>query len=378
MNKTIQNIIDKANEAYSNGDVYVLSTTELSFVNNILDLDIKETTLVDSVYDIIYSKAKEKWSNDPYFNQLQSTNSGFGVSIKHDEPMGSMEELKTGDWDKWKGNHKRWLQSDKLDGCSLILTYKDGKLFTAATRGRGVEGKCILRHVPSITNIPQTISVKNYLVVRGELVCPKNEIAQMLKEVAEAEGKEQKNGRNTIAGALNRKETNINVFNHAHFVAYWDSVNRGLNIKHLSELGFEIPYCVEITETVSEEDLIETVKDRLENSKYEIDGIILTQLDDPEEGFVSGTINPKASRKFKMGIYNNCAESVILGVEWNITKDYKLKPVILIKPIELCGATITRVTGNNANFLDKNNCHIGQKVLVARAGLVIPKILKFF
>lgn len=372
MNKTIQNIIDKANEAYSNGDVYVLSTTELSFVNNILDLDIKETTLVDSVYDIIYSKAKEKWSNDPYFNQLQSTNSGFGVSIKHDEPMGSMEELKTDDWDKWKGNHKRWLQSDKLDGCSIILTYKDGKLFTAATRGRGIEGKCILRHVSFITNIPQTISVKDYLVVRGELVCPKDEIAQMLKEVAEAEGKEQKNGRNTIAGALNRKETNVNVFNHAHFVAYWDSVNRGLNIKHLSELGFEIPYCVEITETVSEEDLIETVKTRLENSKYEIDGVILTQLDNPEEGFVSGTINPKASRKFKMGIYNNCAESTVVNITWQISKDGKLTPVLNIEPIELCGSTITNVTGHNySNLIDKQ-CGIGSKVKIKRAGLVIP------
>ena len=96
MNKNIKNIIEKANSAYSNGDVYILNENELFIINSILDLNISETTLVDSIYDIIYSKAKEKWPNDSYFNQLQSINSGFGVSIKHDEPMGSMEELKTG------------------------------------------------------------------------------------------------------------------------------------------------------------------------------------------------------------------------------------------------------------------------------------------
>lgn len=372
VNKDIKDIIEKANDTYSNGDVYILSTEELSTINSVLDLNIAETALVDSVYDIIYSKAKEKWPTDPYFNQLQSTNSGFGVSIKHDEPMGSMEELKTGDWDRWKGNHKKWLQSDKLDGCSIILTYDNGKLIKAATRGRGVEGKCILRHVSLISNIPQTISFNDYIVVRGELLCPKAEIADMLKKVFEIEGKEQKNGRNTIAGALNRKETNEAVFKHAHFVSYWDSFNRGLNFDKLKEFGFETPYATEITEKTTEEDLIKKVEDRLVNSKYELDGIILTQMDNPEEGFVSGTINPKASRKFKIGIYNNSAESTVTGITWQISKSGKLTPVLQIKPIELCGSTITNVTGHNyKNIVDKQ-CGIGSKVKIKRAGLVIP------
>lgn len=372
MNKEIKSILEKANLSYSEGDFYTLNEKELSVINNTLNINISTLELTDEIYDIIYNSAKKQWPEDQFFNELQAENTGFGKDVIHTEPMGSMEELKTGDWEKWKGNHKKWLQSDKLDGCSLILTYKDGKLFTAATRGRGIKGKCIMRHVPSITNIPQTISIKDYLVVRGELVCPKDEIVLMLKEVADAEGKEQKNGRNTIAGALNRKETNVNVFKHAHFVAYWDSVNRGLNIQHLSELGFEIPYCVEITEMTSEEDLIETVKTRLEKSKYEIDGVILTQLDNPEEGFVSGTINPKASRKFKMGIYNNCAESTVVNITWQPSKSGKLTPVLNIEPIELCGSTITNVTGHNyLNLIDKQ-CGIGSRVKIKRAGLVIP------
>lgn len=374
MNKNIKNIIEKANSAYSNGDVYILNENELFIINSILDLNISETTLVDSIYDIIYSKAKEKWPNDSYFNQLQSINSGFGVSIKHDEPMGSMEELKTGDWNRWKSNHKKWLQSDKLDGCSIILTYNNGKLIKAATRGRGIEGKCILRHIPSIKNIPQTISFNDYIVIRGELLCPKAEIADMLKEVFEIEGKEQKNGRNTIAGALNRKETNETVFKHAHFVSYWDSFNHGLNFNKLKELGFETPYAIEITEKTTEEDLIKKVEDRLNNSEYELDGIILTQIDNPEEGFVSGTINPKASRKFKIGIYNNSAESTVLDITWQISKNCKLTPVLNIEPIELCGSTISNVTGHNYQNLVDKQCGIGSKVKIKRAGLVIPHL----
>ena len=378
MNYKIKNIIKAANLAYSEGGVYVLCQEDLTDINKLLGLELTENHLVDSVYDIIYAEAKKKWPNDRFFKELQAENSGYGKEIIHAEPMGSMDELKAGDWDKWKVGHHRFLLSEKLDGCSIILTYRAGKLYSAATRGRGIKGKDIMRHIPFISNIPQEISYADELVVRGELLCPKDEIPEMLKEVAETEGKEQKNGRNTIAGALNRKESNEAVFKRAHFVAYWNSKTKGQDLDYLDKLGFETPWDFEIYDTTTEEELIEQVKEFLSTSKYEIDGIILTQLDNPEEGFVSGTINPKCSRKFKIGIYDNIAESEILGVEWNISKDYKLKPVVLIKPVELCGVTIKRVTGNNANFLDQNNCHVGQKVLIARSGLVIPKILKFF
>ena len=373
MNKEIKDILEKANETYSNGEVYILTDQELEQVNTILHLNLTEKELVDSVYDIIYSTAKKLYSKDSYFNQLQSTNTGYGKEIIHTEPMGSMEELKEGDWAKWKGNHKKFLQSDKLDGCSIILTYQKGILYSAATRGRGIKGKCIMRHIPSITNIPQKITnQEESLVVRGELLVPKAELPIMLKEVSELEGKEQKNGRNTIAGALNRKETNEVVFKHAHFVAYWDSINKGQGIEKLKGLGFEIPYITEIDNNTTEEDLIKKVEDRIANSKYELDGIILTQLDNPEEGLETGTINPKASRKFKIGIYNNSAESTVLNITWQISKNCKLTPVLNIEPIELCGSTISNVTGHNYQNLVDKQCGIGSRVKIKRAGLVIP------
>lgn len=372
MNYKIKNIIKAANLAYSEGGVYVLTQEDLAQVNKILNLELTETHLVDSVYDIIYMEAKKQWPDDKFFKELQAENSGYGKEIIHSEPMGSMEELKTGDWDKWKVGHHLFLLSEKLDGCSIILTYKEGKLFSAATRGRGIKGKDIMRHIPFISNIPQTITNTDELVVRGELLCPKDEIPEMLKEVAEIEGKEQKNGRNTIAGALNRKESNEAVFKHAHFVSYWSSKGKGQDLDYLDELGFETPWDFEIDDTTTEEELIEQVKEFLFISKYEIDGIILTQLDNPEEGFVSGTINPKCSRKFKIGIYDNKAESVVNNITWQPSKSGKLTPVLNIEPIELCGSTISNVTGHNYQNLVDKQCGIGSKVIIKRAGLVIP------
>ncbi|MBO4622299.1 MAG: hypothetical protein J5691_00205 [Bacilli bacterium] len=373
MNYKIKNIIKSANLAYSEGGVYVLCQEDLAEVNKILGLELTENRLVDSVYDIIYAEAKKKWPDDKFFKELQAENSGYGKEIIHSEPMGSMEELKTGDWDKWKVGHHLFLLSEKLDGCSIILTYQEGKLFSAATRGRGIKGKDIMRHIPFISNIPQTITNMDTLVVRGELLCPKDEIPDMLKEVAEIEGKEQKNGRNTIAGALNRKKSNQAVFKHAHFVAYWSSKGKGLDIDdYLDELGFETPWNFEIDDTTTEEELIEQVKEFLFISKYEIDGIILTQVDNPEEGFVSGTINPKCSRKFKIGIYDNIAESVVNNITWQASKDGKLTPVLNIEPIELCGSTISNVTGHNYQNLVDKQCGIGSRVKIKRAGLVIP------
>lgn len=372
MNYKIKNIIKAANLAYSEGRVYVLCQEDLADVNRILGLELTEDHLVDSIYDIIYAEAKKKWPNDKFFKELQAENSGYGKEIIHSEPMGSMDELKEGDWDKWKVGHHKFLLSEKLDGCSIILTYKEGKLYSAATRGRGVKGKDIMRHIPFISNIPQIITDIDTLVVRGELLCPKDEISKMLKEVAETEGKEQKNGRNTIAGALNRKESNEAVFKHAHFVSYWSSKGKGQDLDYLDELGFETPWDFEIDDTTTEEELIEQVKEFLFISKYEIDGIILTQLDNAEEGFISGTINPKCSRKFKIGIYDNIAESIVNNITWQPSKDGKLTPVLNIEPIELCGSTISNVTGHNyQNLLDKQ-CGIGSKVKIKRAGLVIP------
>lgn len=381
----IKNILEKCNLAYSNGEIYVLSEEEHAFINSDLNLDLPQNDVTDEIYDLIYYSAKNKYKNDSFFNNLTSINTGYGEEIEHKIPMGSMEELKTGDWDKWKIGHNKYVLSDKLDGCSIILTYKDGKLYNAATRGRGLKGKDIMRHVNIITNIPKEIDYSEELIVRGELIFKKDDIDLIINQIKESTGKVYKNGRNTIAGLLNSKDVSYELAN-VHFVTYWTSKYFGNSFELLSKLNFEIPYIHELyvksedTEgniiTLTEDFLINCVKTRLNESEYELDGIILTQLDNAEQGFETGTINPKASRKFKIGIYDNIAESIVTNIKWQVSKFGKFTPVIEIEPKEVSGCTVTNITAHNYKNLIEKQCGIGSKVKFCRAGLVIPYLMQ--
>lgn len=372
MEQEILNILKNCKTSYSLGEVYTLSEHEKRVLNDELNIGLLDDTVDDYTFDLIYSEAKKLWPEDSFFNELTSENVGYGVDVKHAEPMGSMDELKAGDWDKWKIGHNKFILTDKLDGCSVVLTYDKGEIVQAATRGRGLVGKCILRHLYMIKNIPLKIPYQENIVIRGELLCPKNEIQQMLDDTEKVTGKRQKNGRNTIAGALNKKETQFAIFSHSKFVAYWDSIDRGQNIEKLKEYGFDIPYLQHISGNTTEEELVAIIKKRLIESEFEIDGIILTQEDNPEQGYIGSSLNPKASRKLKLGIYDNVATSVVTNINWQVSKHGALKPVLEIEPTEVCGCTVTHITGHNYENIMKTCCGIGSKIKFCRAGLVIP------
>ena len=376
MNEQIKEILEKCNEAYSKGEVYFLKDNEYPIIEKEFNITIPYLDVDDSLYDILYYCAKEKWPNDLFFNKLTSENTGYGQDIIHEIPMGSMEELKEGDLEKWTKGHDQFLISDKLDGCSLILTYENGELTIAATRGHGTKGKDIMRHVQNV-GFPKKINYKDKIIIRGELLFPKIKIPTILNLLEQVSGKKQKNGRNTIAGALNSKETKPYIFEQTEFVAYWTSKDQGTlkAFEFLKNEGFLVPfYQVMSADTLTDDNMIDLVKTRLKFSDYELDGIILTQLDNIEDGFVGGTINPKCSRKFKLGIHDNIAESTVTNINWQISRWGVFTPVLEIEPVEVAGAKITNITAHNYENVIKSKCGIGAKIKFKRAGLVIPKL----
>lgn len=389
MKDTIIKILEKCNEEYSNGNVYILKEDEYKVIEETFNYEQKSLWMDDFWYDLLYASAKEKWPDDKFFSKLTSNNTGYGQEIIHKIPMGSMDELKEGDWEKWSKGRNTFMLSDKLDGCSIILTYEDGKLKTAATRGKGLKGKDIKRHADLISTIKQEIPYKEKVIVRGELLFKKSMIDWVIGEVNLKTGKTYKNGRNMIAGLLNSKEPSFDLAN-ANFVTYWTSLYFGNSFDFLKEQGFETAYNHivyrdweeidstgnTIKKTLTDEELIKIVKTRIKTSDYELDGVILTQLDNIEEGFETGTINPKASRKFKLGIYDNVAESVITNINWQISKFGTFTPVLEIEPVEISGCTVTNVTGHNYENVIKLKAGVGAKVKICRAGLVIPHLLK--
>ena len=375
MNQTIKQVLEKCNEAYSKGEVYIIKDFEIEPIEKEFNIKLPTLFVDDSLYDVLYSYAKDKWPEDSFFKKLTSNNSGYGIDIVHEMPMGSMEELKTGDWDKWNKGHKEYWVSSKLDGCSVILTYENGQLKIAATRGHGTVGKDCMRHVKYITNIPHTIPYKEKVIIRGELICPKAYIPVMIAEVEKKTGQKLKNGRNTIAGALNKKESTVDIFKYTHFVAYWDSLHYAQNLNWIKSQGFEIPILETVKSTITEDELVQKIQDHIKSSIYELDGIIITQKDNVENGLETGTLNPKCSRKLKIGINITEKETKLLNVEWNVSKNGRLTPTVIFEPIELDGSVIQRATGVNKQFMENLGIYPGCTLVIRKAGAVIPQIV---
>lgn len=382
-NVVIYFLIKCSENYYNKGINYISNAEEQKEIESDLDVKIFEnnsTEITDEIYDRIYDLAKNKYAWHPFFGMVgANVSEEYGREIEFETPMGSMTELKEGDWDKW-AKKDYYVVSSKLDGLSVKLFYKNGVLVQASSRGDGYKGKDITRHILHITNIPKSISYKEDCEIRGELICPKKDIQSMINDLKSETGKEYKNGRNTIAGFLNSKKTLLSVAKYAHFVAFDNDLDVKTELERfdkLKDLGFETPaYALRFYP--NEEDLIRMVVNVKNNDPYECDGIILTLNipDDEHKGFETGSINPKKSRKFKIGATNNSAETIVKNIIWNVSKSGKLIPTVEIEPINVVGVTIKYVTGHNYKNIVENGIGIGSRIVVKRSGDVIPYIDK--
>ena len=376
-------ILQKCSETYYlMGEYYKLNESECQTLEEELGekiFEIYDTEVTDAVYDMLYEKAFNKWPDNPFFKLIGSKEVTDGTKVKFDRPMGSMDELKEGDWIKW-AKKDYYVVSSKLDGLSVKLFYENGVLVQAASRGDGFEGSDITRHILQISNIPHKIHIKDKVEIRGELICPKKDIQSMIDDLKDETGKEYKNGRNTIAGFLNSKKTLQSVAKYAHFVAFDNDLDVKTELERfdkLKDLGFETPTYA-LRHYPNEEDLIRMVVNVKNNDPYECDGIILTLNipDNEHKGFETGSINPKKSRKFKIGATNNSAETIVKNIIWNVSKSGKLVPTVEIEPINVVGVTIKYATGHNYKNIVENGIGIGSRIVVKRSGDVIPYIDK--
>lgn len=375
----ILDILRKCSDAYSVGDVYTL-TQEDSDILKGEDFQAEPgVEVTDALYDQMYFYFKDKYPDDEFFNEVGAPERGGKVPLEF--TMGSMNELKSGDWDKWKQNDSEYVITSKLDGISCGLTFENGKLKCAQSRGNGIEGADITRHY-------NKFKVKGYIPsgkVRGEIIIPKADIQNFIDEVEKETGKRYKNARNAVAGQMNSKVATKAFYKYANFVTYKlidypeevKTFKESLDI--LQAAGFLVvnTHGVLKGSEISEDFLIDTVKSVKENDPYECDGIILT-LNSPDSNHIgneTGSLNPKDSRKFKIGATNLEAETTVIGIEWNPSKDYKLKPVALLSPVDLNGVTVSRATINNMEWLRDNGIGVGADVIIKRCGEVIPNVV---
>lgn len=344
-----------------------------------------EPLVSDEVYDTINRQAQAAYPLNPYFI-------GVGSAVREEDSiplpytMGSLTQSYENDVPKWLSgkvsNDKRIVLTDKLDGNSALLIYgKDGKLLRAFTRGDGLEGKDITRHILKIPSVPK--QVDGELAVRTEVIIPHATFASTVqKKFTNSAGKPYKNPRNCIGGLLNASENHPEVYQHIHVVAYSiynkPTLSKTEHLAYLTGQGFKVVSSSTMASgDITDEKLAKYIKARKAVSPYELDGIVL-DINDADVRLQLGAnedkLNPEFSRKYKIVDTSNYAETTVKYVEWNLSKDRYWKPRIYFEPVELVGVTVQYTTGFNARFIVDSKIGPGAVISVIRSGDVTPFI----
>ena len=274
--------------------------------------------------------------------------------------------------ESWRTNGDVFVVSDKLDGNSVLLHYEDGKFVSAFTRGDGLVGKDITRHVQLI-DFPKQIPVTGIVDIRCEGI-----IAIDTFEEVVAKSKAYKNARNTVAGVFNALEPRAEILPLFHMVAYQivggDQINKQEELELLKQFGFNVVrYVVVNRDDINIDNLTDLLNQAKSTSRYELDGVVI-DIDSAEQraNMRSSSLDPEYARKFKINAES--VESTVVDVEWTISKDGYLKPTIIVEPVDLLGVTIRRATGHNARNICEMMICPGARVEIMRQGDVIPGI----
>ena len=339
---------------------------------------IGEPIMSDKEYDILIEELSEISPDDELLSKVGHEILDEGRKTRLPIPMASMNKIKSleeiKDWQRLKllPNTVEIICTPKYDGLSLCKEeLNDGD---AITRGDGQFGQKSNEHYNLIGN--HLTGVTDFSHTYGEVIMSK-------KVFLDKYANDFANPRNLVAGLINSKTTS-EALKDCNFIKYGavpvlrnqfttkqeilDKLNEGQSSK--------VPYRVCGILDLTEELLISLFKEWSE--EYEIDGIILevnNLVTQTTLGRETSSGNPVYARAFKHDSFEQRAESDVIGISWNISKQGLLKPIIHINPIKLDGVTVSNVTGNNARFVKDMGIGIGAKVVVKRSGMVIPKIV---
>ena len=320
--------------------------------------------LTDDIYDIIKDYIRKKYPKDAYLKRV-----GADVDNKVVLPyyMGSQNKIKDSESEITKYKKKYpgpYLISDKLDGVSGMFVY-EGDNVKLYTRGNGREGQDISHLHKYISGFPK-IKKQDKLAVRGEFIISKDNW-DILKKADDT----LSNPRNTVSGAINSKILNKQLLKMIDFVAYtlvFPNLPNGL--PELDKMKFNV-----VNNTVVDDISLAFLSKNLEVSrknKYVIDGIVISDISKVYE--IALGKNPEYSFAFKSIHTLEQVEVIVKEVEWNISKDKYMKPIVKFDEILLDDVKIKQATGFNAGYIEKNNIGPGSRIVIIRSGNVIPHI----
>ena len=348
-----------------------------------------------------YQDAEEIMSNYEYdrlYDELQELERELGITLsnsptvnvgyevlselpkeRHERPMLSLDKTKdVEDLKKFVGDQKA-LMSWKMDGLTIVLTYREGKLYKAVTRGNGEVGEVITNNARVFRNIPLQIAYQGELILRGEAVIGYRDFEKINEEIEDVDAK-YKNPRNLCSGSVRQLNNEITARRNVKFYAFTlvqaedvDFHNsRECQMNWLKEQGFEIVEFHMVTKDTVEQEVINFSK-KIEKNDFPSDGLVLV-YDDIAYGQSLGRTSkfPRDSYAFKWA--DEVRQTKLLEIEWSPSRTGLINPVAIFEPVELEGTTVSRASVHNISIMEELELGIGDTIEVYKANMIIPQI----
>ena len=297
----------------------------------------------------------------------------------HEEPMLSLDKTKSvEDLQQWLGNQKGLL-SWKMDGLTVVLTYENGTLVKAVTRGNGEIGEVITPNARAFSNIPLAIAYKGQLIIRGEAVITYTDFERINDEIGDADAK-YKNPRNLCSGSVRQLNSKITAERSVHFEAFALVKAEGVDFKNsrkeqflwLKNQGFEVVHHEEVT-AADLPDKVAWFAGQIGHNDIPSDGLVLL-YDDIAYGQSLGRTAkfPRDSIAFKWA--DEIQETTLSYIEWSASRTGLINPVAVFEPVELEGTTVSRASVHNISIMEGLELGAGDRITVYKANMIIPQI----
>ena len=364
--------------------------------------DDDKPEITDFEYDMMMLELRTLESQNPEFITKDSLTQKVGGHVKegfakveHEVPLQSLqdvfnfEEIEAFDERVKKIasengiDEVKYVVETKIDGLSSALEYKDGKLVRGATRGNGLVGEDVTENLKTIKTIPQELPEKINITVRGEVFISKKEFEKMNQEREENEEELFANARNAAAGSLRQLDSNITkkrplniyIFN-VQKIEGKEFNSHFEELEYLEKLGFNVnPVRIPCSNIEEVKKAINKIGEDRENLTFGIDGAVV-KVDNLKLRTILGTTSkvPKWAIAYKYPPEQK--ETILKDIEFQVGRTGVITPLAILEPVRVAGSLISKTTLHNEDFVKEKGLKIGDRVIIQKAGDVIPEIVR--
>ena len=358
-------------------------------------------SLLNKASRAYYQEAQEIMSNYEYdrlYDELKELEDELGITLsnsptvnvgyevvselpkeRHESPMLSLDKTKEVEELKNFVGDQKVLMSWKMDGLAVVLTYRDGKLYKAVTRGNGEVGEVITNNAKVFKNVPVQIAYQGELILRGEAVIGYKDFEKINQEIEDVDAR-YKNPRNLCSGSVRQLNNQItakrNVMFYAFTLVQADGVDfqnsRACQMEWLKSQGFTtVEYYMVTRDTV--EDEVAKFSSKISENDFPSDGLVLT-YDDIAYGRSLGRTAKFPRDSFAFKWQDEIRETVLREIEWSPSRTGLINPVAIFDPVELEGTTVSRASVHNISIMEELELGIGDRIEVYKANMIIPQI----